>query len=200
MLTQQAEAAALKTQSSPVSVVQSSVNNKTTVDKAAKPKPSLVGPLPASQQFMQPPSPSNFTIVQSKTGKYSISLPKNWGSNPLADKTGLDDALLLRIHDNSLMLAVNYIDHTDTLHYKPKQALPGYPNKKVLWSWQQNSTPKILWNCQLSRVNDYHGDRMLLQADTKVNGIAYEALYVMPMSAYALYLPSALYSLSSFAL
>ena len=163
-----------------------------------KPKLNLVGKPPLPKQFMRTPQASDFTIISSEAGGYSMVVPKAFGKNPLADLPQAEGAMLVRTAGNTLMLAATVLDPADTASFKATEALPVYENAKVYWQWQHGS--QLIWTCRLSAHNDYHGDKLLLTAEAKQNGKTYQLLYVMPALQADNYLPQAIYSLDSFKL
>lgn len=163
-----------------------------------KPKLNLVGKPPLPKQFMRTPQASDFTIISSAAGGYSMAVPKAFGKNPLADLPQTEGAMLVRTAGNNLMLAATVLDPADTASFKATEALPVYENAKVYWQWQHGS--QLIWTCRLSAHNDYHGDKLLLTAEAQQNGKTYQLLYVMPALQADNYLPQAIYSLDSFKL
>lgn len=163
-----------------------------------KPKLNLVGKPPLPKQFMRTPQASDFTIISSAAGGYSMAVPKAFGKNPLADLPQAEGAMLVRTAGNTLMLAATVLDPADTASFKATEALPVYENAKVYWQWQHGS--QLIWTCRLSAHNDYHGDKLLLTAEAQQNGKTYQLLYVMPALQADNYLPQAIYSLDSFKL
>lgn len=161
-----------------------------------KPKLNLVGKPPLPKQFMRTPQASDFTIISSEAGGYSMSVPKAFGKNPLADLPQAEGAMLVRTASNTLMLAVTVLDPADTASFKATEALPVYENAKVYWQWQHGN--QLIWTCRLSAHNDYHGNKLLLTAEAQQNGKTYQLLYVMPALQADNYLPQAIYSLDSF--
>lgn len=170
------------------------------VAPADKPKPklNLVGKPPLPKQFMRTPQASDFISVSSEAGGYSMSVPKAFGKNPLADLPQAEGAMLVRTAGNTLMLAATMLDPADTASFKATEALPVYENAKVYWQWQHGN--QLIWTCRLSAHNDYHGDKLLLTAEAQLNGKTYQLLYVMPALQADNYLPQAIYSLDSFKL
>ena len=168
------------------------------VAPADKPKPklNLVGKPPLPKQFMRTPQASDFISVSSEAGGYSMSVPKAFGNNPLANLPQAEGAMLVRTAGNNLMLAATVLDPADTASFKATEALPVYENAKVYWQWQHGS--QFIWTCRLSAHNDYHGDKLLLTAEAQLNGKTYQLLYVMPAAQADNYLPQAFYSLDSF--
>lgn len=163
-----------------------------------KPKLNLVGKPPLPRQFMRTPQASDFTIVSSKAGGYSMAVPKAFGKNPLADLPQAEGAMLVRTADNTLMLAATVLDPADTASFKATEALPVYENAKVYWQWQHGN--QLIWTCRLSAHNNYHGNKLLLTAEAQQNGKTYQLLYVIPAMQADNYLPQAIYSLDSFKL
>lgn len=177
------------------------VSNKPVADKTKpkpKPKLQLVGKPPLPRQFMRTPQGSDFASVTSVAGGYSISLPLAFGTDPLAGLPQTDGAMLVRTKDDTLMCAVTVIDAADTTSFNAVQPLPTYENAKVHWSWQQEAA--LLWNVKLSSHNDFHGEKMLLEAAAEQNGKTYQMLFVMPAKRYTELLPQAVYALNSFKL
>lgn len=163
-----------------------------------KPKLNLVGKPPLPKQFMRTPQASDFTIISSEAGGYSMAVPKAFGKNPLADLPQTEGAMLVRTAGNNLMLAATMLDPADTASFKATEALPVYENAKVYWQWQHGN--QLIWTCRLSAHNDYHDDKLLLTAEAQLNGKTYQLLYVMPALQADNYLPQAIYSLDSFKL
>lgn len=163
-----------------------------------KPKLNLVGKPPLPKQFMRTPRASDFTIISSEAGGYSMSVPKAFGKNPLANLPQAEGAMLVRTASNTLMLAATVLDPADTASFKATEALPVYENAKVYWQWQHGN--QLIWTCRLSAHNDYHGNKLLLTAEAQQNGKTYQLLYVMPALQADNYLPQAIYSLDSFKL
>lgn len=170
------------------------------VAPADKPKPklNLVGKPPLPKQFMRTPQASDFISISSEAGGYSMSVPKAFGNNPLADLPQTEGAMLVRTAGNNLMLAATVLDPADTASFKATEALPVYENAKVYWQWQHGN--QLIWTCRLSAHNDYHGNKLLLTAEAQQNGKTYQLLYVMPAAQADNYLPQAIYSLDSFKL
>lgn len=172
------------------------------VAPANKPKPKpilkLVGKPPLPKQFMRTPQAADFTTVTSASGGYSIALPGAFGTDPLAALPQAEGAMCVRTADDDLMCAVTMLDAADSVSYNATQALPVYENKKIYWTWQHDAT--LTWNCTLSSHNDYHGDKMLLEAYSQQNGKTYQLLFVMPKARYTDLLPQAVYALNSFKL
>lgn len=161
--------------------------------KPAAPKRSLKLP-PASRQYMRSPVPADFNVTVSKDGGYTLAMHKYY--DPLAGLDNLSDIMLVRTSGNNLAAAATVIDSSDALHYKATQSLPVFANKKVLWKWEHTSS--LEWQCALSSVEDYYGDKMVLEASAPQGGKIYQLLYVFPANEAANYLPMALYSLHSF--
>ena len=175
------------------------VSSKPVAD-ASKPKPklSLVGKPPLPRQFMRTPQATDFEQVTSVSGGYSLALPRIFGANPLSGLPQTEGAMLVRTAGNMLMCAVTMLDAGDTVSFNAQQPLPKYENTKVYLHWQHGAA--ILWSCTLSRQNDYHGDKMLLEAEATQNGRTYQMLFVMPAQRYTDLLPQAVYALDSFKL
>lgn len=177
------------------------VSSKPVAD-ASKPKPkpklSLVGKPPLPRQFMRTPQATDFEQVTSVSGGYSLALPRIFGANPLSGLPQTEGAMLVRTAGNMLMCAVTMLDAGDTVSFNAQQPLPKYENTKVYLHWQHGSA--LLWSCTLSRQNDYHGDKMLLEAEATQNGRTYQMLFVMPAQRYTDLLPQAVYALDSFKL
>ena len=175
------------------------VSNKPIADKPKpKPKLQLVGKPPLPRQFMRTPQASDFASVTSVAGGYSISLPAAFGADPLTGLPQTEGAMLVRTKDDTLMCAFNVIDSTDTVSFNAVQPLPTYENAKVHWSWQQEAG--LTWNVKLSSHNDFHGEKMLLEAQAEQSGNTYQMLFVMPAKRYTELLPQAVYALNSFRL
>lgn len=172
------------------------------VAAASKPKPKpkliLVGKPPLPRQFMRTPQATDFEQVTSVSGGYSLALPRIFGTNPLSGLPQTEGAMLVRTAGNMLMCAVTMLDAGDTVSFNAQQPLPKYENTKVYLHWQHGAA--LLWSCTLSRQNDYHGDKMLLEAEATQNGKTYQILFVMPAQRYTDLLPQAVYALDSFKL
>ena len=177
------------------------VSSKPVAD-ASKPKPkpklSLVGKPPLPRQFMRTPQATDFEQVTSVSGGYSLALPRIFGADPLSGLPQTKGAMLVRTAGNMLMCAVTMLDAGDTISFNAQQPLPKYENTKVYLHWQHGAD--LLWSCTLSRQNDYHGDKMLLEAEATQGGKAYQMLFVMPAKRYTDLLPQAVYALDSFKL
>lgn len=177
------------------------VSSKPVAD-ASKPKPkpklSLVGKPPLPRQFMRTPQATDFEQVTSVSGGYSLALPRIFGANPLSGLPQTEGAMLVRTAGNMLMCAVTMLEAGDTVSFNAQQPLPKYENTKVYLHWQHGAA--LLWSCTLSRQNDYHGDKMLLEAEATQNGRTYQMLFVMPAQRYTDLLPQAVYALDSFKL
>lgn len=175
------------------------VSSKPVAD-ASKPKPklNLVGKPPLPRQFMRTPQATDFEQVTSVSGGYSLALPRIFGANPLSGLPQTEGAMLIRTAGNMLMCAVTMLDAGDTVSFNAQQPLPKYENTKVYLHWQHGAA--LLWSCTLSRQSDYHGDKMLLEAEATQNGRTYQMLFVMPAQRYTDLLPQAVYALDSFKL
>lgn len=121
-----------------------------------------------------------------------------FGPDPLAEFDNLSDIMIVRTASSNLATAATVLDSSDTAHYKATQPLPTFDDKKILWQWEHVSTMK--WQCVLSTVADYHGDKMVLEASSGQGAKTYQLLYVFPAAKMNHYLPLALYSLHSFKL
>lgn len=198
----EAKTVAAETAASATNATKTPVVGNKPVAPADKPKPkpklNLVGKPPLPRQFMRTPQASDFTVVSSEAGGYSMAVPKAFGKNPLADLPQAEGAMMVRTADNTLMLAATVLDPADTASFKATEALPVYENAKVYWQWQHGS--QLIWTCRLSAHNDYHGNKLLLTAEATQKGKTYQLLYVMPAAQADNYLPQALYSLDSFKL
>lgn len=177
------------------------VSSKPVAD-AAKPKPkpklNLVGKQPLPRQFMRTPQATDFEQVTSVSGGYSLALPRIFGANPLSGLPQTEGAMLVRTAGNMLMCTVTMLDAGDTVSFNAQQPLPKYENTKVYLHWQHGAA--LLWSCTLSRQNDYHGDKMLLEAEATQGAKTYQMLFVMPAQRYTDLLPQAIYALDSFKL
>lgn len=172
------------------------------VSPANKPKPkpklNLVGKPPLPKQFMRTPQAGDFKNINCVKGGYSIALPNAFGTAPLAALPQAEGAMLVRTASDEQMCAVTMLDAADTLSYNATQPLPVYENKKIYWTWKHDAT--LTWICTLSSHNDYHGDKMLLEAHSQQNGKTYQLLFVMPKARFTDLLPQAIYALNSFKL
>lgn len=198
----EAKTVAAETAASATNATKTPVVGNKPVAPADKPKPkpklNLVGKPPLPRQFMRTPQASDFTVVSSEAGGYSMAVPKAFGENPLAGLPQAEGAMLVRTAGNTLMLAATVLDPADTASFKATEALPVYENAKVYWQWQHGN--QLIWTCRLSAHNDYHGNKLLLTAEAQQNGKTYQLLYVMPAMQADNYLPQAIYSLDSFKL
>ena len=147
---------------------------------------------------MRTPQATDFEQVTSVSGGYSLALPRIFGANPLSGLPQTEGAMLVRTAGNMLMCAVTMLDAGDTVSFDAQQPLPKYENTKIYLHWQHGTA--LLWSCTLSRQNDYHGDKMLLEAEATQNGRTYQMLFVMPAKRYTDLLPQAVYALDSFKL
>ena len=147
---------------------------------------------------MRTPQATDFEQVTSVSGGYSLALPRIFGANPLSGLPQTEGAMLVRTAGNMLMCAVTMLDAGNTVSFNAQQPLPKYENTKVYLHWQHGAA--LLWSCTLSRQNDYHGDKMLLEAEATQNGRTYQMLFVMPAQRYTDLLPQAVYALDSFKL
>lgn len=147
---------------------------------------------------MRTPQATDFEQVTSVSGGYSLALPRIFGANPLSSLPQTEGAMLVRTAGNMLMCAVTMLDAGDTVSFNAQQPLPKYESTNVYLHWQHGAA--LLWSCTLSRQNDYHGDKMLLEAEATQNGRTYQMLFVMPAQRYTDLLPQAVYALDSFKL
>lgn len=138
---------------------------------------------PIPELLIAQPTADSFQRVYSRSGKYSLMLPKSFGTESSEALTVLDDVALLR-SQGPRFLAVNKLDHSDGIHYRPTQKLPDFPHTKTILTWQQNSLSKQLWTCRLAKLEDFQAKQMLVQATSKAAGITYELLFVMPRRDY----------------
>lgn len=163
---------------------------------AAPPKQSVATNATADWQSLLPPQTGDFYQLANKAGGYSLQVPKAFGENPLAGLPHADGPMQLRAQSEALLCAVNVQAPQDKHYYNPALALPELNNKELLVSWQHGNT--LVWNCSLSRQQDYYGDKLVLEATAPTNGKTYELLYVLPTKDYARLLSQALWSLNSF--
>lgn len=163
---------------------------------AAPAKQAAKPDLTPSWQELLPPQQADFYLLTNKEGGYSLQLPKAFGTDPLAGLPHADGPMQLRAKSETLLCAVNVQAPQDKHYYNPASALPELNNKELLVSWQHGNT--LVWNCSLSRQQDYSGDKLVLEATAPTNGKTYELIYVFPTKDYARLLPQALWSLNSF--
>lgn len=165
---------------------------------SSKPSPLAEALLPPpSKQLLPVPSPQSFQELYSRAGNYGLKLPKAFGSSPLAELTPLDDLAMVHAQGNKLF-AINLIDHSDTLHYRPTQPLPDFSEARVVLKWQQPTTSGHSWDCRLLHQQDFNGSFKILKASAKVSGLTYEVMYLLPSKDFMKDLPELLYSLHSF--
>lgn len=162
------------------------------------PPPSLVKKPPLPKQYLRTPQTGDFVRTVSEAGAYSLLLPKGFGGDPLEQLPAAQGAMLVRAAGNTLLCAATVIDPADTVSYNARQPLPDYPDKKLYCRWQHGA--ELLWQCALSRHEDFYGDKLLLEASAQQKDKTYQLLYVMPAEQMRVYLPQALYSLDSFAI
>lgn len=175
------------------------ISNKPVAPAAKpKPKPSLVGKPPLPKQYLLTPQAGDFATVTNAKGGYSLAVPSSFGTNPLAQLPGAEGSMLVRTASDVLMLAATVLDTGDSTSYKAAEPLPAYADAKLYCAWLHPGS--LSWDCRLARHNDYHGDKLLLQAQTQQAGKTYQLLFVMPKAKQDIYLPQALYSLHSFKL
>ena len=175
------------------------VSNKP-VAPASKPKPKadLVGKPPLPKQYLRTPQAGDFVTVTNAIGGYSLAVPSSFGSNSLAQLPGAEGSMLVRTASDVLMLAATVLDAGDSTSYKTTEPLPAYADARLYCGWLHPS--ELNWDCRLARHNDYHGDKLLLQAQAQQAGKTYQLLFVMPKAKQDIYLAQALYSLHSFKL
>ncbi len=171
-------------------------NVPTNVKPKPKPKRQLVQKPPLPKMYMRIPQAADFTAVSSAAGGYSLALPKAFGADPLADLPGVQDVMLTRIADDSLLCAAATFAAADA---DGQNKLPDYAddNKKVLLRWQHGVD--FIWDCCLSKHVDFYGEKIILEAKAYQNNKIYQLLYVLPKKSLNTYLPQALQSLDSFA-
>lgn len=161
-----------------------------------KPKRQLVQKPPLPKMYMRIPQAMDFVSVNSAAGGYSLALPKAFGADPLADLPGVQDVMLTRIADDSLLCAAATFAAADA---DGQNKLPDYAddNKKVLLRWQHGVD--FIWDCCLSEHVDFYGEKIILEAKASQNNKIYQLLYVLPKKSLNTYVPQALQSLDSFA-
>ena len=171
-------------------------NVPTNVKPKPKPKRQLVQKPPLPKMYMRIPQAMDFVSVNSAAGGYSLALPKAFGADPLADLPGVQDVMLTRIADDSLLCAATTFAAADA---DGQNKLPDYANdnKKVLLRWQHGVD--FIWDCCLSKHVDFYGEKIILEAKASQNNKIYQLLYVLPKKSLNTYLPQALQSLDSFA-
>lgn len=171
-------------------------NVPTNVKPKPKPKRQLVQKPPLPKMYMRIPQAMDFVSVNSAAGGYSLLLPKAFGEDPLADLPGVQDVMLTRIADDSLLCAAATFAAADA---DGQNKLPDYAddNKKVLLRWQHGVD--FIWDCCLSKHVDFYGEKIILEAKASQNNKIYQLLYVLPKKSLNTYLPQALQSLDSFA-
>lgn len=175
------------------------VSNKPIAPAAKpKPKPDLVGKPPLPKQYLRTPQASDFATVTNVAGGYSLAVPNGFGSDPLAQLPGAEGTMLVRTASEILMFAATVLDAGDSISYNATESLPTYADAKLYCEWQHPGG--VSWDCRLAHHNDYHGDKLLLQAQTQQTGKTYQLLFVMPKDKQDIYLAQALYSLHSFKL
>lgn len=175
------------------------VSNKPIAPAAKpKPKPDLVGKPPLPKQYLRTPQASDFATVTNVAGGYSLAVPNGFGSDPLAQLPGAEGTMLVRTASEILMFAATVLDAGDSISYNTTESLPTYADAKLYCEWQHPG--EVSWDCRLAHHNDYHGDKLLLQAQAQQAGKTYQLLFVMPKAKQDIYLAQALYSLHSFKL
>lgn len=163
---------------------------------AAPSKQPVKSDTTASWQTLQQPQAEDFYLITNKAGGYEMQLPKAFGADPLAGLPHADGPMQLRTQSESLLCAINVQIPHDKHYYNGAAALPELNNKELLVRWQHGH--KLVWNCSLSRQQDYNGDKLILEATAPTNGKTYELLYILPTKDYATLLAQALWSLNSF--
>lgn len=163
---------------------------------AAPAKQAAAPDATASWQSLLPPQAGDFYLLTNKAGGYSLQLPKAFGTDPLAGLPHADGPMQLRAKSETLLCAVNVQAPHDSHYFKAAAPLPELPHKEPLVQWQHGS--KLVWNCSLSRQQDYNGDKLVLEATAPTNGKTFELIYVLPTKDYARLLSQALWSLNSF--
>lgn len=163
---------------------------------AATAKQTANQDLTPSLQALRQPQTTDFYLLTNKLGGYALELPKAFGNNPLAGLPHSDGPMQLRVHSETLLCAVNVLNPHDHTAFNPTAPLPELKNKEQLVQWKHGNT--LVWNCTLSRQQDYNGDKLILKAAADDNSKTYELLYILPTKDYAILLPKALWSLNSF--
>lgn len=189
----------------PVVPKASLANQKPVVPKASLanqqpvvPKATLVHPQPASKDYMRMPQAWELVMTSSQKGGYAVLLPKAFGEDVLAGLPVQGDAMLARTAAENMLCAATVLDAADVASYQTRQPLPSYEGKRVLCTWQHG--PNLVWDCVLSRHQDFYGDKQVLEAQAQQNGKTYQLLYVWPADKLNTYLPQALQSMNSFQL
>lgn len=149
---------------------------------------------PVPVKYMQAPDPQSFQPVVKSD--YHLSVPTNFGPNPLSDLPGTDGPMLLRIHNNTLFMAVNVIDPEDTSSFNPTGKLPIFEQKHPLVNWIFGSKGTL--KCIASEYNGFYGNSIIVEAIEEANGKTYQLVYSFPATKVFEYLPTVLYSLNSF--
>lgn len=170
------------------------------VETAIPTAPAFLFPTPPeSQNFFQPLTADRFNEVVSVSGRYSLQFPKSFGPNPFKHIEKLDDIALVRTN-SKLLAAINKLDLEDTLHYRPSQNFPSFPDTTAIMTWQQHASSGELWTCKLSRQKNYQENRLILLATTSAEAKGYELLFLIPKANYQVHLLEALYTINSFAI
>ncbi len=165
---------------------------------AAAPRAPLLPRPPASINYMVPPQQQAFSLYRSKAG-YQVLLSRDFGSDPLGylpDSDQYSGTMLLRCQSEQQLLAFTCLDPGDSQAFSSITPLPVPEDGRLLSSWWHSSF--LTWFCRLSYQQNYHGDRLLLEAQAPYQGKTYQALFLFPVADYGRLLPQALYSLNSF--
>lgn len=169
--------------------------------QAPKPAPKPVGPgksflgkQPVPVKYMQAPNPQSFQPIVKKD--YHLSLPSNFGSDPLANLPGTDGPMLVRFKDDVLFMAVNVIDPTDTTSFNANQALPQFDQKTQIVKWFFG--PQGQLECLASEYKGFYGDAIVIEGKQVASGKTYELLFSFPKAQAFEYLPTVMYALNSF--
>lgn len=163
---------------------------------AAPAKQTATPDLTPAWQELRPPQQTDFYLLTNNLGGYSLQLPTAFGINPLEGLPHEEGPMQLRAKNETLLCAVNVQVASDNHYYNASSPLPDLGSKQHLVSWQRGN--KLVWNCSLSRQQDYNGDKLILEAKAPSNGKTYELLYVLPTKYYASLLAQALWSMNSF--
>lgn len=149
---------------------------------------------PTPTKYMEAPVPSAFQPVVNKD--YHLSVPTAFGKDPLANLPGAQGAMILRVQDNLVFMAVNVIDPNDDSSFNPTQALPKFPEKKIRLNWLQGTQGKL--ECKGSKYDSVNGMAYIIEGKYISNDKTYELLYSFPKEQLSTYLPLVMYSLNSF--
>lgn len=149
-------------------------------------------------QVLRQPQQGDFYQIQNTAGGYKVLLPKSFGSNPLEGLPHTDGPMQVRATSEQQLCAINVQTTQDNQYFDAIAPLPELKNKQHLVQWKHGKS--LIWDCILSRQQDYNGDKLVLEATAPANGKTYELLYVMPTKDYAILLSQAIWSLNSFEL